>query len=115
VIIKRWAPKRHGKRIDLLSSLLLFTVSLYGIVFVAEASKEAKKKGLATLLHGALHQHKDNLKEVDDCILLEKIGDKYIHLTPPGEGEPFSAGMAGIPAYWSVKDRGSSQRKPCLF
>ncbi|MDU6431499.1 MAG: DUF1543 domain-containing protein [Pantoea sp.] len=58
-------------------------------LFVAQDSKEAKAKGLASLLNGALHQHKDNLKDVDDCILLEKVGNKYIHLTPSDSGAPF--------------------------
>jgi len=58
-------------------------------LFVAENVKEAKAKGLANLLPGADHQHKDNLKDVDDCLLLEKVGDLYIHLMPEANGEPF--------------------------
>ena len=58
-------------------------------LFVAKDVKEAKAKGLANLLPGADHQHKDNLKDVDDCLLLEKVGDLYIHLTPDAQGEPF--------------------------
>ncbi|MXP57985.1 DUF1543 domain-containing protein [Pantoea sp. Taur] len=58
-------------------------------LFVAKDVKEAKAKGLANLLPGTDHQHKDNLKDVDDCLLLEKIGDLYIQLTPDSDGEPF--------------------------
>lgn len=58
-------------------------------LFVASDSREAKARGLAALLPGALHQHKDNLKDVDDCLLLEQVSGKYIHLTPSDEGEHF--------------------------
>lgn len=42
-------------------------------LFVAENAQSAKKKAMKTLLCGVDQQHKDNLKEVDDCLLLEKI------------------------------------------
>lgn len=58
-------------------------------LFVAKNVKEAKAKGLATLLKGSLQQHKDNLTDVDDCLLLDKVGDLYIHLTLSEAGEPF--------------------------
>lgn len=58
-------------------------------LFVAHNAAEAKAKGLASLLCGALQQHKDNLKEVDDCLLLEKVGDLYLHLVPDASGEHF--------------------------
>ncbi|EXU77012.1 DUF1543 domain-containing protein [Erwinia mallotivora] len=57
--------------------------------FVAKNMKEAKARGLASLLNGALQQHKDNLKDVDDCLLLEKLGNLYIHLTPSESGARF--------------------------
>lgn len=56
-------------------------------LFVAPDSRKAKEKGLNTLLKNAFQQHKDNLKDVDNCVLLEKAGDLYIHLTPCGKGE----------------------------
>ena len=55
-------------------------------LFVAESAQEAKKKALNTLLCGAFQQHKDNLVEVDDCLLLEKLGEMFIHLTPCKNG-----------------------------
>ncbi|MBZ0057278.1 MULTISPECIES: DUF1543 domain-containing protein [unclassified Leclercia] len=55
-------------------------------LFVAENAQGAKKKAMKTLLCGVDQQHKDNLKEVDDCLLLEKIGDLFIHLTPRETG-----------------------------
>lgn len=64
-------------------------------LFAAHDAAEAKAKGLASLLSGALQQHKDNLKEVDDCLLLEKIGDLYIHLIPDENGERFKPEWQG--------------------
>ncbi len=64
-------------------------------LFVASDAAQAKAKGLASLLNGALQQHKDNLKEVDDCLLLERIGDLYIHLTPSEHGEHFKPEWQG--------------------
>ncbi len=58
-------------------------------LFVAADSRQAKAKGLNALLKGEHHQHKDNLKDVDNCLLLEKAGDLYIHLTPCEQGEHF--------------------------
>lgn len=57
--------------------------------FVAKDAKEAKVRGLASLLKGVRHQHKDNLKEVDDCLLLETVSGLYVHLVPDSEGSPF--------------------------
>lgn len=65
-----------GYRPDTLAELHEFDL------FVAENAQGAKKKAMKTLLCGVDQQHKDNLKEVDDCLLLEKIGDLFIHLTP---------------------------------
>jgi hypothetical protein len=64
-------------------------------LFVAEDSREAKARGLESLLKGKLHQHKDNLTDVDDCILLDKGGDLYVHLTPSNAGKPFSPEWQG--------------------
>ena len=55
-------------------------------LFVAENARQAKEKALLTLLCGVDQQHKDNLKEVDDCLLLEKVGGLFIHLTPCDTG-----------------------------
>lgn len=57
--------------------------------FVAENAAAAKKLALATLLTGKQQQHKDNLKDVDDCKLLSQIGEYYLHLEPQAEGSPF--------------------------
>ncbi|QLR42908.1 DUF1543 domain-containing protein [Enterobacter sp. RHBSTW-00994] len=69
-----------GYRPDTLAELHEFDL------FVADSAQEAKQKALSTLLCGVDQQHKDNLKEVDDCLLLEKLGNLFVHLTPNATG-----------------------------
>ncbi len=64
-------------------------------LFVAENAAEAKRKALAVLLQGTAQTHKDNLKDVDDCVLLEKVGNFYLHLTPNPAGKPFAPEWQG--------------------
>ncbi|AIT09146.1 hypothetical protein LO80_03625 [Candidatus Francisella endociliophora] len=54
-------------------------------LFVAADKAEAKEKAKKSLLKNSIHQHKDNLMEVDDCLELSKIGGKYIHLNSSDE------------------------------
>ncbi|MBK2094587.1 DUF1543 domain-containing protein [Francisella philomiragia] len=54
-------------------------------LFVAADKTEAKEKAKKSLLKNSLHQHKDNLMEVDDCLELSSIDGKYIHLIPSDE------------------------------
>lgn len=56
--------------------------------FVANTAREAKQKALNSLLSGYNHQHKDNLKDVDDCLVLKQIGEYHIHLTPNSVAKP---------------------------
>jgi hypothetical protein len=70
-----------GYRPDTLAELHEFDL------FVAEDAQQAKQKALQTLLCGTSQQHKDNLKDVDDCLLLEKVGELFIHLTPCATGQ----------------------------
>lgn len=87
------SPQKGTKRLWFVNAGAYHPASLAELhafdLFVADDIKEAKAKGLASLLTGALQQHKDNLKDVDDCLLLEKIGNKYIHLIPSEQGTPF--------------------------
>lgn len=69
-----------GYRSDTLAELHEFDL------FVAEDAMQAKKEALQTLLCGVEQQHKDNLRDVDDCLLLEKVGGLFIHLTPCSAG-----------------------------
>jgi hypothetical protein len=63
--------------------------------FVAENASQAKAKALATLLTDSEHQHKDNLKDVDDCLLLESVNGYYVHLTAQDDGVAFQPEWQG--------------------
>ncbi len=78
-----------GYRPDTLAELHEFDL------FVADNPAQAKQKALAALLTGSNQQHKDNLKEVDDCLLLTKIGDYYLHLTANPHGRHFTPEWQG--------------------
>lgn len=62
-------------------------------LFVAPDASSAKARALETLLPGTFQKHKDNLKDVENCLLLERIGDFYIHLREN------PAGQAARPAW----------------
>ena len=55
-------------------------------LFVADSPESARRQALGRLLQGCAQQHKDNLKVVDDCLLLDKVGDFHIHLEPQPQG-----------------------------
>lgn len=57
-------------------------------LFVAEDAAGAKQQALSTLLVGAAQQHKDNLKEVDNHLLLDKLQDYHIQLVKNPAGKP---------------------------
>ncbi|WP_339139123.1 DUF1543 domain-containing protein [Kerstersia gyiorum] len=74
----------------------------YGL-FVAPDAATAKRRALERLLPGIGHQHRDNLKDVDDCLMLNELGGWYIHLgvNPDGrEAGPAWQGYQpiGVPA-----------------
>lgn len=50
-------------------------------LFVATDAQSAKEKAMRQLLVGMNHQHRDNLKDVDNCLLLDHVDALYIHLT----------------------------------
>lgn len=62
--------------------------------FVANDASEAKAKALASLLNGA-QQHKDNLKEVEGCLLLDALDGLYVHLVPNPAGEAYKSEWQG--------------------
>ncbi|XBS69341.1 DUF1543 domain-containing protein [Acerihabitans sp. KWT182] len=78
-----------GYRPDTLAELHEFDL------FVATDAEAAKSRALETLLTGVDQQHKDNLKDVDDCLLLDKIGDYYLHLRENPQGEKPSPAWQG--------------------
>lgn len=64
-------------------------------LFVAANAAEAKERALNVLLTDVHQQHKDNLKDVDDCKLLDKVGDYYLHLQPNSAGTHFQPEWQG--------------------
>ncbi|MEX0447275.1 DUF1543 domain-containing protein [Xenorhabdus sp. SGI246] len=56
--------------------------------FVAHSVEDAKEKAKKYLLTGYDQLHKDNLKDVDDCLLLGQISDYHVHLTENPHGQP---------------------------
>ena len=64
-------------------------------LFVAENAGEAKQKALQKLLPDYLHQHKDNLKDVDNLLELNEIGGFYICLESNPDGKAAEIGFQG--------------------
>ncbi len=71
-----------GYRPDTLAELHEFGL------FVAETAAEAKAKAMQQLLVGVEQQHKDNLKDVDNCLLLEQVNGYHIVLSANPSGQP---------------------------
>lgn len=63
--------------------------------FVASSAAEAKEKAIGKLLVNSQQQHKDNLKDVDDCLLLDSVDGYYIHLEPLENGTYFQPEWQG--------------------
>jgi hypothetical protein len=57
-------------------------------LFVATSADDAKKQALRSLLVGVAQQHKDNLKEVDNQLLLDRLQGYYVHLVKNPQGKP---------------------------
>ena len=64
-------------------------------LFVAQDAATAKQKALNALLTGHNQQHKDNLKDVDDCILLEQVGGWYLRLDVDPQGQRYTPQWQG--------------------
>lgn len=64
-------------------------------LFVAASPAGAKQRALASLLTAGQQQHKDNLKDVDDCLPLERVGGYHIHLEPDAGGRHFQPEWQG--------------------
>ena len=56
-------------------------------LFVAENADAAKEKAKRTLLLHHELQHKDNLKDVDDCLLLAEVGGWQVRLREDAHGK----------------------------
>ena len=62
-------------------------------LFVAKNAGEAKQKAMDTLLRDHALLHKDNLKDIDNYLLLQEVGGWHIGLRPNLEGS------APLPSY----------------
>lgn len=71
-----------GYREDSLAELHAFGL------FVAADAAGAKAKARRSLLQGARQLHKDDLREVDNCLALGAFGELHVHLRPNGSGKP---------------------------
>ncbi|MEN4193936.1 DUF1543 domain-containing protein [Serratia marcescens] len=71
-----------GYRSDELAELLQFGL------FVARSADEAKDKAKRVLLTDSAQQHKDDLADVDDCLLLHALQGYHVHLRANPHGKP---------------------------
>lgn len=57
--------------------------------FVCKSESEAKEKALANLCQGKFQVHRDDLRDVDDCLEVSRIGEQYVHLLPTKKTQKF--------------------------
>ncbi len=61
---------------------------LHEIKFMVDTGRiPVKKRAKTSMLKGKISVHTDDLYEVDDCIHLEQVDGKFIHLTPTNKPE----------------------------
>ncbi|MDO5091132.1 MAG: DUF1543 domain-containing protein [Cardiobacteriaceae bacterium] len=68
-------------------------------LFVAESADAAKEKAKRTLLLHHELQHKDNLKDVDDCLLLAEVDGWQVRLREDAAGQALPPAFQG---YWPI-------------
>lgn len=78
--LKLFFVNMGGYRRDTLAELHDFAL------FVAPDAEAAKQQAKATLLQGVDQHHKDNLKDVDNCLALSQFGDLHVQLIPDPHG-----------------------------
>lgn len=57
-------------------------------LFAADGPEEAKRKAKRTLLVGSDQQHRDNLREIDDCLRIAQVDGLHVHLEANPAGQP---------------------------
>lgn len=72
-------------------------------LFVAENAEAAKARAKQTMLRDADTPHKDNLSNVDDCLLLAQVGDYFIQLTENPDGKTPLPAWQGYQPIGSVR------------
>jgi hypothetical protein len=58
-------------------------------VFVTCSAEEAKRRGKASLLTRSRAQHRDDIFDVDDCLLVGSVDEYFVHLVPDSRVQPF--------------------------
>jgi len=91
VELRAWPPA-GGPRLYFINvgayhSDLLAEQHAFGL-FVADDAQQAKRRALATLLRGLDQQHRDDVAEVDDCLLVDLLQEWHVHLVPDPAGQP---------------------------
>jgi len=64
-------------------------------LFVAVSPDEAKKKAKAQLLVDSVEQHKDDMFDVDDCFVVNEVGEYFVHLLPDDKEQKFKPDWFG--------------------
>ncbi len=64
-------------------------------LFVATSADEAKQRAKRQLLVESVHQHKDDLFDVDDCFVVNEVGEYFVHLTPDDKRQEFKPDWYG--------------------
>lgn len=89
------------------SGLALFFVNMGGYrhgvmaeqhdfgLFVARDAAGAKAKARRSLLAGVEQLHKDDVREVDNCLLLAQVDGLHVHLLPNPHGTPLAPARQG--------------------
>jgi len=60
----------------------------FGLV-VASSATDAKRRGKELLLTRSLQQHKDDLFDVDDCMVIGDVAEYFVHLVPDSRTQSF--------------------------
>ncbi|WP_274584360.1 DUF1543 domain-containing protein [Neisseria leonii] len=99
VRLDRTAPEHNGQKLYFVNvggyrKDCLAEQHAFGL-FVAPSPETAKQKALAVLLPDHKSAHKDNLKDIDNVLLLDNIGGAFVHLTPNPDGSPAPIGFQG--------------------
>lgn len=64
-------------------------------LFVASSADEAKKRAKAKLLVGSVDQHKDDMFDVDDCFVVNEVGEYFVPLFPDETNQEFKPDWFG--------------------
>lgn len=89
------APRLYFANVGGYRAGQLAEAHVFGL-FAAATPAEAKQKALQTLLPDSyMQRHKDNLKDVDNLLALDRIGKHVIRLVPNPHGKPAEIGFQG--------------------